>query len=87
MIPVRGNTGTGVRELNYRLRILYVFVGNELRGREDIPELDQAVVFGHTLLHYGVEKGLGGGERGASRVLKLALYLRAWLLSFIGDGD
>lgn len=80
MIPVRGNTGTGVRELNYRLRILYVFVGNELRGREDIPELDQAVVFGHTLLHYGP-----GGV--ACIKTGVIFTFRTWLLSFIGDGD
>lgn len=56
--------------------------GGELWGREDVPELNQAAVLGHTLLHYGAEGGCAACVKTG-----VIFMFRAWLLSSSEDRE
>ncbi|OJZ92475.1 hypothetical protein ASPFODRAFT_56066 [Aspergillus luchuensis CBS 106.47] len=56
--------------------------GGELWGREDVPELNQAAVWGHTLLHHGTECGCA-----ACIKTGVIFMFRAWLLSSSEDRE
>ncbi|GAA83520.1 hypothetical protein AKAW_01635 [Aspergillus luchuensis IFO 4308] len=56
--------------------------GGELWGREDVPELNQAAVWGHTLLHHGTEGGCA-----ACIKTGVIFMFRAWLLSSSEDRE
>ncbi|GLB15210.1 hypothetical protein AtubIFM61612_005023 [Aspergillus tubingensis] len=56
--------------------------GGELWGREDVPELNQAAVLGHTLLHFGAEEGCA-----ACIKTGVIFMFRSWLLSSSEDRE
>ncbi|RAH62086.1 hypothetical protein BO85DRAFT_501748 [Aspergillus piperis CBS 112811] len=56
--------------------------GGELWGREDVHELNQAAVLGHTLLHHGTEGGCA-----ACIKTGVIFMFRAWLLSSSEDRE